>query len=211
MRVGDPVWVLDGSGRLAHCSIEAVTGDRLVVSIGRVQIAPRGRPTIAVYQGAAKGIKLGDLVERLGELGAAEFHVFSAARSVVRWTPDKRAGLAGRWRARSRSAAKLSGRPWVIEVGEVLGWGELVSRIAGESTALVLWEEASEPLRDHLPPDPDRVAIVVGPEGGLTPEEAAELAAAGAHPVSLGPSIFRTDNAAVVAGAAIAWHYGLIG
>ena len=211
MRAGDPVSVLDGCGRLARGSVEAAAGDRLVVSIGRVQNEPRGRPAIAVYQGAAKGVKLGDLVERLGELGAAEFHVFGAARSVVRWAPDKREALAGRWRARARSAAKLSGRPWVTEVGEVLTWSELIVRMAGEGTALVLWEEASEPLRDHLPPDPDRVALVVGPEGGFTREEAAELAAVGAQPVSLGSSIFRTENAAVVAGAAIAWHFGLIG
>jgi len=52
---------------------------------------------------------------------------------------------------------------------------------------------------------------VVGPEGGLSRAEVEELAATGARPVSLGERILRTENAAVVASAAIAWHYGLIG
>jgi 16S rRNA (uracil1498-N3)-methyltransferase len=211
MKPGDPVCVLDGMGRLAWCSVEAVIEDRLVATVRQVDMQPRPHPAIAVYQGAAKGAKLEDAVERLGELGAAEFWAFDSARSVVRWPPDKVERMTDRWRARARSAAKLSGSAWVTEVGGALGWEGLTSRLSGEGTALVLWEEASEPLRDHLPPDPDRIAIVVGPEGGLSRAEVEELAATGARPVSLGERILRTENAAVVASAAIAWHYGLIG
>lgn len=208
---GDQVCILDGAGRLARCSVEEVIGGRLVATVRQVERHPRPPPAIAVYQGAAKGGVLDDVVERLGELGAAEFWAFGSARSVVRWTPDRLERMIDRWRARARSAAKLSGSAWVTDIGGFLGWDELISKLSGERTALVLWEEASQPLRDHLPPDPDRVALVVGPEGGLTPAEAEGLAAVGALPVSLGPRILRTENAAVVAGAAIAWHYGLIG
>jgi len=211
MKPGDPVNVLDGSGRLAWCSVEDVTGDRLVATVRRVEMQPRPQPTIAVYQGAAKGAKLEGVVERLGELGAAEFWAFDSARSVVRWTPDKIERMTERWRARARSAAKVAGSAWVTEVGGALGWDELTSRLSDERTSLILWEEASEPLRDFLPPDPDRIALVVGPEGGLSRAEVDGLAAVGARPVSLGARILRTENAAVVAAAGIAWHYGLIG
>ncbi|MDQ3766319.1 MAG: 16S rRNA (uracil(1498)-N(3))-methyltransferase [Actinomycetota bacterium] len=211
MKPGDQVSVLDGAGRLARCSVEKIIGDRLIATVRQVERQPRPHPALAVYQGAAKGGVLDDVVERLGELGAAEFWAFGSARTVVRWTPDKLERMTDRWRARARSAAKLSGSAWVTDVGGFLGWDELTSKLSGERTALVLWEQASEPLRDHLPSDPDRIALVVGPEGGLTPAEAEGLAAAGARPVSLGARILRTENAAVVATAAIAWHYGLIG
>ncbi|MDQ3785333.1 MAG: 16S rRNA (uracil(1498)-N(3))-methyltransferase [Actinomycetota bacterium] len=211
MKPGDSVCVLDGAGRLARCLVEDVIGDRLVATVIQAETQPRPRPAIAVYQGAAKGAKLEDVVERVGELGAAEFWAFGSSRSAVRWTPDKLERMADRWRARARSAAKLSGSAWVTEVGGALGWDDLISRLSGEGIALALWEGASEPLREHLPPDPDRVALVVGPEGGLSRAEAEGLAAAGARPVSLGARTLRTENAAVVASAAIAWHYGLIG
>ncbi len=203
--------VLDGAGRLARASVEKVGGDGVVATVHEVERQPRPRPAIVVYQGAAKGAKLDDVVERLGELGAAEFWAFGSSRSVVRWPPDKLERMTGRWRARARSAAKLSGSAWVTEAGGALGWGELRAKLSQERTALVLWEEATEPLRACLPPDPDRVALVVGPEGGLSPTEVEGLAAAGARPVSLGPRILRTENAAAVTCAAIAWHYGLIG
>ena len=66
----------------------------------------------------------------------------------------------------------------------------------------MLWEEASLPLRTALDGGGNRVALVVGPEGGLAREEAEALADAGAQLVSLGPRIFRTENASVVAAAA---------
>lgn len=211
LKPGDELCILDGSGRLARCSVERFSRDGLVATVRGVESQPRPRPAIAVYQGASKGAKLDDVVERVGELGAAEFWAFDSSRSMVRWTPDKLERMSDRWRARARSAAKVSGNAWVTEVGGALGWNELTTKLAGERTAVVLWEEASELLRPQLPRDPDRVALVVGPEGGLSHAEAEELAAAGARLVSLGPHILRTENAAVVAGAAIAWHYGLIG
>jgi 16S rRNA (uracil1498-N3)-methyltransferase len=67
------------------------------------------------------------------------------------------------------------------------------------------------PLRTALTGVTDRVALVVGPEGGLAREEAEELADAGAQLVSLGPQILRTENAPVVAVSALMYHYGAIG
>jgi 16S rRNA (uracil1498-N3)-methyltransferase len=76
---------------------------------------------------------------------------------------------------------------------------------------VVLWEEAMLPLRTALSGPADRLALVVGPEGGLAKEEAEELADAGGQLVSLGPHILRTQNAPVVAVSALMYHYGLIG
>ncbi|MFN2593423.1 MAG: RsmE family RNA methyltransferase, partial [Actinomycetota bacterium] len=74
-----------------------------------------------------------------------------------------------------------------------------------------LWEEASLPLRSVLVGQSDRIALVVGPEGGLTREETEQLAGAGAAVASLGPRILRTEDAPVVATTALLYHFGLIG
>jgi 16S rRNA (uracil1498-N3)-methyltransferase len=86
-----------------------------------------------------------------------------------------------------------------------MGW------IHKEPCAVVLWEKASLPLRTALLDATERVALVVGPEGGLAQSEAEALADAGGQLVSLGPQILRTENAATVAAAATMFHYGLIG
>ena len=168
-------------------------------------------PEIAVYQGVAKGRKLDEAVEKLGELGAIEFAAFSSRRAVAEWDRPKVDRVTARWRGIARAAVKQARSPLAMEISGVLSWTELLRRVAKEQYAVVLWEEASFPLRTALVEGAQRIALVVGPEGGLEREEAEALADAGAQLVSLGPRIFRTENAGVVATASLLYHYGLIG
>ena len=213
LRVAPPdvITVVDGFGTVARCSALRVEQDRLIAEILDREVVRKLRPELAVYQGAAKGGKVDDVIERLAELGAGEAWIYTSERSVVTWDRRKLARLDERWNALARSAAKQSRNPYVLQAGGGLSWTELVRRISNEALAIVLWEEASLPLRVALSDLTDRVALVVGPEGGLTRSEAEELADAGAQLVSLGPRILRTENAAVVAASALLFHYGLIG
>jgi 16S rRNA (uracil1498-N3)-methyltransferase len=213
MRVSPPdvVVVTDGRGRVARCAASRVNGDRLVAEILEVEERRPLKPRLVVYQGAAKGQKIDGIVERLAELGVAEVWVYESSRSVVRWDESKVAKLGDRWRAIARSAAKQSRSAFVLEAGGGVSWTELLRRVAKEPHAVVLWEDASLPLRTALVGTTDRVALIVGPEGGLERTEAEALADAGAQLVSLGPQILRTENAAVVTVAALQFHYGLLG
>ena len=213
MRVSPPdvIVVTDGKGRVARCAAARVEGERLIAEILEDDHRRALKPRLIVYQGAAKGHKVDSIVERLAELGVAEVWVYESSRSVVRWDDAKVAKLGERWRAIARSAAKQSRSPYVLEAGGGLSWTELQRRVAKEPHAVVLWEEASLPLRTALGAATERIALVVGPEGGLERAEAESLADAGAQLVSLGPQILRTENAAVVTAAALQYHYGLIG
>lgn len=205
-----PITVTDGRGIVARCVAARAEKGRVVAEILDRQEHKRPRPELAVYQGAAKGHKLDAIVERLAELGVAEVWAYESERSVVRWDQAKVARLTERWDTIARAAAKQSRGPFVLTAGAGLSFTELVRRVAAEPAAVVLWEEASLPLRTALV-DADRLALVVGPEGGLARAEAEALADAGGQLVSLGPRILRTENAPVVAAAAVLYHYGVIG
>ncbi|MGH2819538.1 MAG: RsmE family RNA methyltransferase [Actinomycetota bacterium] len=213
LRVSPPdiITVADGQGTVARCSAARVDDGGLVAEIVESERVPRLRPEIVVYQGAAKGTKVDGVIERLAELGAAEACVFSSARAVVRWDDHKLERLSERWRTIARSAAKQSRSPFVMNAGGGLSFAELLRRVGKEQLATVLWEEASLPLRTAFVGEAERVALIVGPEGGLDRSEAEALADAGAQLVSLGPRILRTENAAVVAASAVLYHFGLIG
>ena len=213
MRITPPdvITVTDGRGTVAQCAAVRLEGDLLVAEILERDERRQPKPRIAVYQGTPKGSKADDIVERLAELGAVEVNFFDSERAVARWKPDKIAKASQRWEQIARSAAKQSRNPYLMATGGGMSWTELVRRIAGEHLAVVLWEEASLPLRTALAGQADRIALVVGPEGGLTRTEAEALADAGGQLVSLGPTILRTENAAVVAASALLYHYGLIG
>jgi 16S rRNA (uracil1498-N3)-methyltransferase len=213
LRVASPdiITVTDGAGAVARCSVRAVEEGRVVAEVLEQTTRPRPRPEITVYQGAARGHKVDEVIERLAELGVAETNVFHSLRSVVRWDVAKSERRAQRWRAIARSAAKQSRSPWLMRTAPVLGWDELLMRLAPEPVLVGLWEEATLPLRAALTGPAARVALVVGPEGGLSQDEAGALEDRGARLVSLGPQILRTENAPVVAAALVMFHYGLIG
>lgn len=209
--VPDVVTVSDGRGVLARCAVESIEADRLVVRILETEELRVPKPRLVVYQGAAKGRKVDEVIDRLAEIGVAETWVYESRRAVVDWDKAKWIKLHDRWRSIARSAAKQSRSPFLLDVGGGLSWPELLRHVAREPLAIALWEEASLPLRSGLVPDIDRLAVIVGPEGGLEREEAEALADSGAQLLSLGPRILRTEVAPVVAASALMWHYGLIG
>jgi len=213
LRIEPPavVTVTDGKGNVARAAASRVVDDRLVVEILDREERRRATPEIVVYQAAAKGHKLDDAVQCLTELGVAEFWVFESSRSIVKWDRNKVERLNGRWNSIARSAAKQSRNAYLLRAGGGLSWTETVRRVAAEPLACVLWEGATIPLRTTLVGGAERVAVVVGPEGGLAREEAESLADAGAQLASLGPLILRTEHAPVVAASALMFHYGLIG
>jgi 16S rRNA (uracil1498-N3)-methyltransferase len=212
LRVAPPdvITVMDGAGNVASCAVDGFFEGRLVATILEREERRRRHPQIVVYQGAAKGSKLDGMIERLAELGVAEVHAFQSRRAVVEWDQKKISKLYDRWAAIACSAAKQSRNPFLLKPSAGLSWTELLRRVSQEPFAVTLWEEASLPLRTALE-HADRVAIVVGPEGGFERDEAEALADVGAPLLSLGPQILRTENAAVVAASALLYHYGLIG
>jgi 16S rRNA (uracil1498-N3)-methyltransferase len=213
LRVAPPdvITVTDGAGTVARCAASRVEGGSLIAEILESELRRPLLPEVVVYQGAAKGGKVDDVVERLAEMGVAETTVFASERSVVRWDQAKAARLAERWGAIARSTAKQSRSPFVMRTDQPLSWERMLARVANEQATVVLWEGASLPLRTALHGPPDRIALVVGPEGGFAREEAEALADAGGQLVSLGPRILRTENAPIVSVAAVLYHYGLIG
>lgn len=213
LRVAPPdvITVFDGHGRVARCAITTNGEPDLVAEILEASEHPRPMPQIIVYQGAAKSGKLDDVVERLAELGVAEMWAFDSERAVAKWDDRKADRLSERWSSIARSAAKQSRSPHLLKAGAGLSWTELVRRVSNEPMAITLWEGASLPMRTVLHGTAERVAIVVGPEGGFSRQEAEALADAGAPLVSLGPRVLRTENAALVAASALLYHFGTIG
>lgn len=201
--MGEPLVLGDGRGGLAHGEVAAVGRDELTVRVLRRESVPRPTPTVTVAQALVKGDRGELAVELATEAGADAVLPWKAARCVARWDDGPRGAKAlDRWRSTAVAAAKQSRRAWLPEVGEPIGTARLTERCAGLSgggLALVLHEAASEGLAAMVSPEVTEVLLVVGPEGGVTDEELAELTAAGARPVRLGPEVLRASTAAAVA------------
>lgn len=198
---GDEVELLDGVCRYA-ARLTEVSKDGVCAEI--LGALPDGEPGVRVtlYQGLPKADKLEFIVQKCTELGVYAVAPVIMERCVAQVSGKVGARKAERWRRIAREASKQCGRARVPEVLEAQPLS-LYARALAEDYDLVLvpWEEAREggiraAIRET---NAQRIAIVVGPEGGMTREEIAWLTARGARAVTLGPRILRTETAGMAA------------
>lgn len=193
---GTPVSVADG-GHLYQGHVRRAGSDAVVLGLDEAAAVPPARPRLVVVHALPKGRKLDDVVQRLSEIGVDRLVPVTSARSEVRLVAEGAQRAVQRWRAVAHAAAKQSRRARALEVGAV---GEWATAFPDGCHGAVLWEEASEPLRAVLDLEADELVLGIGPEGGLTAEE---VAATGLPAAGLGPTILRTETAALVAASAV--------
>jgi 16S rRNA (uracil1498-N3)-methyltransferase len=203
VRPGEQLVLGDGAGSLARCQVEHAGRDGLRARVlGRWSVAP-GRPAVTVVQALPKSDRSELAIELATEAGADAFLAWRAARCMANWEGARVDKGLRRWRAVARSAARQSRRAHIPPVEGVLSSAELTRRVreqvAGGSAVLALHESATDRLAEIHVGQADSVWLVVGPEGGIAPEEIAALTGAGAVAVRLGPQVLRTSTAAAVA------------
>ncbi|MET0812905.1 MAG: 16S rRNA (uracil(1498)-N(3))-methyltransferase [Microbacterium sp.] len=207
VRVGEEVTVGDGHGAWLTGSCVSVAPREVVVRVtGRVD-APPPTPRLVLVQALAKGDRDELAVQAAAELGVDEIVPWQAARSVSRWDAGKAEKGRARWAAIVREAAKQSHRAWLPSVSALATTKDLAARAAA-SRVLVLEPTGSTRVAAlELTGDED-VVLVVGPEGGIAPEELAALEAAGATLVRLGDTVLRTSTAGPAALAVVSVALG---
>lgn len=203
LRVDERVVVGDGRGRVADAVARSVAKDRVELQVESLREEPPAAPRLVLVQALAKGGRDEAAVQASVELGVSAVVPWQSARSVTRWTGAKVQSGTARWTAIVREAGKQAMRPWAAEVLPPVSTAQLVRSIEGRP-ALVLEPGAAVRLVDAVRPDVEELVLIVGPEGGIAPEELAVLAEAGAVPVRLGPHVLRTSTAGPAALAALA-------
>jgi 16S rRNA (uracil1498-N3)-methyltransferase len=203
IRPGEQLVLGDGAGGLARCLVEHTGRDGLHARVlGRWSVAP-GQPSVTVVQALPKSERSELAIELATEAGADAFLAWQAARCVANWQGARVDKGLRRWRAVARSAARQSRRAHIPAVDGVLSTAALTQRIRDEVAAgakvLVLHESATDRLADVAVAQANSLLLVVGPEGGIAPDEITALTDAGAVAVRLGPQVLRTSTAAAVA------------
>lgn len=207
IRPGEQLVLGDGAGALAHCEVEHAGRDGLQARVLQCWSVAPGSPRVTVVQALPKSERAELAIELATEAGADGFLAWQAARCVANWEGAKVDKGLRRWRAVARSAARQSRRAYVPPVDGVLNTAALTQRIRDEVTAgatvLALHESATAGLAgavsDGAAAQSTSVFLLIGPEGGIGPDEIAALTDAGAVPVRLGPQVLRTSTAAAVA------------
>ncbi|MPZ73160.1 MAG: RsmE family RNA methyltransferase [Nitriliruptorales bacterium] len=205
-RPGDRVTVADGTGTLWNAVYQGHQGGLVEIALLESTFLRQRHPAFTVVHALPRQRKLDDVIQRLTELGVSRVVPVHSERSQVELDQHKAAKAVARWRAVALAAAKQSRRARLPVIEEV---GEWPDAFADGCRGIVLWEESPVALRTALDDMPavDELVLGIGPEGGLT---RGEVAATRLPHASLGPTVLRTETAAIVAVSALAYHYGLM-
>lgn len=215
LNVDDRIECVDPEGCVYLVRIKK-TGPEVVGAVDeRLPVHQESPLVITLWQGLAKGDKMDLVIQKAVELGAAEIVPFTSRYTVVKLEEKKAKTRRERWQRIALEAAKQCGRTRVPEVSRLHSFAELAANVQqrqseGELVVLAYEAERDQGLKD-LQGKPARVSVIVGPEGGFSPEEAETLQSAGAQAVTLGPRILRTETAGLVLLSIIGYKWGDLG
>lgn len=202
--VGAECELYNGAGWLARASILA----DYTVQIHAVSQAPKPACSLTLIQGLPKGEKLELVLQKGTELGVGRFLPTRMQRSVGQLKPERERKRLERWQKIIREAARQSRQPYLPQLQVEYDLESAMAAVDAD-VKLLLWEEHSRSLDQLLPADPPQsIVVIVGPEGGITPEEAALAEQAGYQAASLGPRILRTETAGLAIMAILQYLYG---
>lgn len=203
LRVGEQVTLADGMGIVATGEVAQTSKRAFDVQVTAVDEVAEPSPSMTVVQALPKGDRGELAVEVLTEIGAGQIVPWAAARSVAVWKGERAAKSHAKWQITAREAAKQARRAWHPVVPPLATTADAEDLVRSADLAVVLHEDATEPIGAIAVPDAGEIVVVVGPEGGLTDDEVAAFVAAGAVAVRLGDEVLRTSTAGVAAVAAL--------
>ena len=210
LKKGAGVTLFDGNGSEYPAAIVRLDRSAVTLRVGERRDLDRESPlVIALAQAVSSGERMDYTVQKAVELGAARIEPLTSSRCVVRVAGERALRRAAHWQAVAVAACEQCGRNRVPEIAPVTALNDWLGRQSGTDgrSRLMLAPYTGMRLRDVARPA-GALTLLVGPEGGFTPEEEQAAQRAGFCPVRLGPRILRTETAAVAALAALQTLWG---
>ncbi|MGM9642671.1 MAG: RsmE family RNA methyltransferase [Eubacteriales bacterium] len=215
MAVGDALTVCDGEGRDYECALTKIRDSEVICEINAALDCPAEPPYKAtVYQALVKGDRLDTTIQKSVEFGACRIVPFESSRCIVRLKNEKDGAKTVRRRRIATEAAKQCGRGIIPEVAEPLEFKAMLAEAVRSDLTVFCYEKEGENMLgaalSALKTEPPKtVSVIVGPEGGFSPEEAEAAKEAGIRVFGLGKRILRTESAAAFVLACLSSEFEL--
>lgn len=201
-------------GYIHICEIVSIQKDRILTEIKEKIKGTNESPIhIVLYQGLIKGNKMETVIQKCTEIGVKEFYPVELKRCVVKVNDVKKEkNKVERWNLIAEEAAKQCKRDILPEVHDIISFREMIELLKEEKNIVVPYEEEKmNSIKGNLKLNGNKIHLIIGPEGGFEPEEIEELKSIGAHIVTLGPRILRTETAGAVAVTILLYEFGDLG
>jgi 16S rRNA (uracil1498-N3)-methyltransferase len=210
LRPGDAVTLFNGDGHESPAVLTAIGKRGVVAAVRERRAVDRESPLeVRLAQGVCAGDRMDLVLQKATELGVAMIQPVVTARSIVRLSSERQERRETHWQNVVIAACEQCGRNVVPPVKPSLGFGEFFAGLLAApaaGTRVLLAPDGEATVRSLAPQPP--VTVLIGPEGGLAPEEREIALAAGFVTMRLGPRVLRTETAPLAALAALQALYG---
>lgn len=203
MSAGEAIQLTNGRGLRIRGTVASSAQEFVVIKVSGKQLEPKPTVELVLVQALAKGDRDELAIQAATELGVTAVVPWQADRCVSRWEGSKVSKGIARWQQIVLEAAKQALRVWVPTVHEPVSTKQFADLVSGYSQVLVLDPTAEMGLTSVDLAAQGQVAIVVGPEGGISNAELSLLERAGATRIHLGVNILRTSTAGMAAISAL--------
>jgi 16S rRNA (uracil1498-N3)-methyltransferase len=214
LRTGDEIIVFDGSGKEYEGTIVEEGPTSVLVSIRNV-FPPKKefRLEITLAQSLLKGEKMDYVIQKATELGVRKIIPFFSSRSIPFLDRSKRLERHRRWERIAIEASKQCGRRFIPKIEAVQDYHSMLSQAFRSSLPLILWEKEGKRLKEILKGSKNKkdVFSIVGPEGGLSPEEVETSKTMGFVSVNMGERILRAETSSLCLISILQYEWGDIG
>jgi 16S rRNA (uracil1498-N3)-methyltransferase len=198
MQVGEHLTLFCGDDREFDATIKAVKKKQVTVVIGSIKDVSRESPlAIHLAQAISKGERMEFVMQKAVELGVASITPIITERCVVKLDKERMTKKLHQWQAIVIAACEQSGR----NIVPVVHPSTILERYVEEAQTqlkFILHPGEDKNWRDYMI-GPSAITLLIGPEGGLSDNEAQFARKHGFQPLSLGPRILRTETAAITA------------
>jgi len=204
---GDAVVLFNGDGDEWAATLGRIEKRGVMASVRERRAVDRESPfEVHLAQGVCAGDRMDLVLQKATELGVASIQPLVTARSIVRLAAERRGRREAHWQNVTIAACEQCGRNRVPVVKASIPLADFLAGATGAVTRLLLAPEGETTIRalGARPP----VTVLIGPEGGLAPEERELALATGFVAVRFGPRILRTETAPLAALAALQALYG---
>lgn len=214
MAVGDEVCVCDKNGNEYTTELTKIRDDECACKIISERAGTAEPPChITLYMAYPKGDKLETVVQKSVELGASRIIPFESSRCIKRPPEEKMAKITARLSKIAEEAAKQCHRSKLPKVLPMVRFKNVTEQVPEYDLCLFCYEgDGAESLKSVLEKHGENcktVAVIIGSEGGFSPEEADQIIAAGAKCVNLGPRILRCETAPDYCLSALSYYFEL--
>ena len=198
IRPGEELTVCDGRGTDYRCRVVQAEEEAVrleICSSGPNETEPR--LSVTLYQALPKGDKLEWILQKAVELGAARIVPVQTRYCVAKLTQKEYEKKRPRYERIVLEAAKQCGRGIIPEVGNLLTLEQALAECTSRS--IVCYEGGGSPIRDLVRPEDETLSLLIGSEGGFSPEEIHLCESAGVSRATLGKRILRCETAPIAA------------